>query len=233
MSLSKITIAIDGFSSTGKSTMAKELAKHLGYVYVDSGAMYRAITLFAMNHRWVSTTHIDGDLILTNLDKVSIRFVYNPVKGFSDIFLNDIDVSDAIRTIEVSSCVSQVAAIPEVRAKMVAIQKEIGKNKGVVMDGRDIGTVVFPGAELKLFITCSAHTRAERRYKELIENGQQVSFEEVYDNIVSRDQLDTTRAISPLVKASDAIEIDNSNLSREEQFELILNYTKQRMGTNS
>lgn len=221
MTESKITIAVDGYSSTGKSTMAKQLAQSLGYIYVDSGAMYRTIALYAMRKGYIVSSGVDVPALIGDLNKISITFQYNDQKGYSDIFLNDENVSEAIRTLEVSNQVSKVATIPEVRRKLVAIQKSIGKNKGVVMDGRDIGTVVFPDAELKLFITSSAKTRAERRYKELVEKGQKVSFEEVLHNIQERDLIDTTREMSPLVKANDAVEIDNSTMTIKEQFDLI------------
>ena len=225
----KITIAIDGYSSTGKSTIAKQLAQKLGYVYVDSGAMYRAMTLFAMNQNYIDTYKFDVDLFIEDLNKASLRFEYNKDLGYSEIFLNGSNVEREIRTLEVSNLVSRVAAISEVRKKLVAIQKDIGKNKGVVMDGRDIGTVVFPDAELKIFMTSSAETRAERRYKELIEKGQDVSYDDVLKNVIERDRIDTSRKDSPLVKATDAIEIDNSNLTKEEQFEKILKLAKEQL----
>ena len=226
----KITIAIDGYSSTGKSTIAKQLASELGYVYVDSGAMYRAMTLFAMNERFVSPDHLDREGLLQSLDKADVSFQFNADLGYAEIYLNGENVEGQIRTLEVSNLVSVIAAISEVRRKMVAIQKEIGRNKGVVMDGRDIGTVVFTDAELKLFMTSSAETRAQRRYDELIGKGQEVTYEEVLKNVLDRDQIDTTRADSPLVKADDAIEIDNSNLTKEEQFSKVLELTKKALG---
>ncbi len=225
----KITIAIDGFSSTGKSTIAKQLANQLGYVYVDSGAMYRAMTLFAMNHGYVSTDHFDVSSLIQHLDNAHLKFEYNPTLGFAEMYLNDENVEKEIRTLSVSNLVSQVAATSAVRKKLVAIQKEMGKNKGVVMDGRDIGTVVFTDAELKLFMTSSAETRAQRRYDELIEKGQQVSYDAVYQNVVERDRVDTTRKDSPLVKAKDAIEIDNSDLTKEAQFQLILSLVEEKL----
>ena len=216
-----ITIAIDGYSSTGKSTIAKQLASELGYVYVDSGAMYRAMTLFAMVEGFVSPDHLDAKGLIQHLDNATVSFQFNADLGYAEIYLNGKNVENQIRTLEVSNLVSTIAAISEVRRKMVAIQKEIGKNKGVVMDGRDIGTVVFPDAELKLFMVSSAETRAQRRYDELIGKGQDVTYEDVLKNVLDRDHVDTTRDDSPLVKADDAIEIDNSNLTKEEQFKKV------------
>jgi len=225
----KITIAIDGFSSTGKSTVAKELAKELKYIYVDSGAMYRAVTLFAMQHNFVGADFFDLESLSKTLNSIDLSFKLNTSTGNADMYLNTINVENEIRTIEVSNLVSIVAANPIVRKKLVAIQKEIGKNKGVVMDGRDIGTVVFKDAELKIFMNASAETRAKRRYKELIEKGEEVSYEDIYKNVVDRDLMDTTRKDSPLVKADDAIEIDNSNLTKEEQFNLILSLVQEKL----
>jgi len=225
----KITIAIDGFSSTGKSTVAKELAKELEYIYVDSGAMYRAVTLFAMQEGFVGTSFFDLGSLLEKLDSIQVSFQINTQTSNADMYLNGINVENEIRTLEVSNLVSTVAANSIVRKKLVAIQKEMGKNKGVVMDGRDIGTVVFKDAELKIFMNASADTRAERRYKELKEKGQDVSYEDILKNVVDRDHMDTTRVDSPLVKAEDAIEIDNSNLSRKEQFEMILKLVQDKL----
>ena len=225
----KITIAIDGFSSTGKSTVAKELATKLGYIYVDSGAMYRGVTLFAMQHDYVSTDFFDLKSLIKSLDSIQLSFQLNAGTGNADLYLNGVNVENEIRTLEVSNLVSTVAANSVVRKKLVAIQKEMGKNRGVVMDGRDIGTVVFKDAELKIFMNASADTRAERRYKELIEKGQNVSYEDILKNVVARDHMDTTRADSPLVKANDAIEIDNSKLSREEQFDTILKLVQEKL----
>lgn len=225
----KITIAIDGYSSTGKSTIAKQLANKLGYIYVDSGAMYRAITLFAMKNNYIDVTSFNKESLINNLDKANLSFKYNDELGFAEMILNNENVESEIRTLEVSNLVSKVAAVPEIRRKLVAIQKEMGKNKGVVMDGRDIGTVVFTDAELKLFMTSTAETRAQRRYDELISKGEKVSFNEVLDNVVKRDLVDTTRKDSPLIKADDAIEIDNSHLTKEEQFEKILKLVEQKL----
>ncbi len=218
----KITIAVDGFSSTGKSTLAKALAKHLGYIYVDTGAMYRAVALFAMQNGYIGKDFVDTQSLINSLPYIKLVFKYNPNLGFSEMYLNGDNVETEIRSIEVSNYVSKVAGIPEVRSKLVEQQHEMGKNKGVVMDGRDIGTVVFPEAEIKLFMTASAHTRAERRFKELQQKGDQVTFEEVFKNIEDRDYMDTHREDSPLVKAKDAIEFDNSNISKEEQFQKAL-----------
>jgi CMP/dCMP kinase len=218
----KITIAIDGFSSTGKSTLAKQLAKHLGYVYVDTGAMYRAVTFFAMQNGYITADYFDKETLLNSLPSIRLHFEFNAELGFAEMFLNDVNVETEIRTIEVSNFVSQVAEVSEVRAKLVEQQQAMGKGKGIVMDGRDIGTVVFPKAELKVFMTASAQTRAQRRFDELQAKGQNVSFEDVLKNVEGRDYIDTHREDSPLRKADDAVEIDNSYLTREEQFAAVL-----------
>lgn len=220
--MKKITIAIDGFSSTGKSTLAKQLAKELGYVYVDTGAMYRAVTLFAMQNNCVGTDFLDKEKLVNCLPSIKLHFKFNPELGFAEMYLNDVNVETEIRTLEVSSFVSTVAAISEVRSKLVEQQQEMGKEKGIVMDGRDIGTVVFPNAELKIFMTAGAETRAKRRFDELQAKGDSVSYEEVLKNVIDRDYVDTHRADSPLVKAEDAIEVDNSYLDRKEQFDVVL-----------
>ena len=227
--MKKITIAIDGFSSTGKSTLAKQLAATLGYVYVDTGAMYRAVAYFAMQHNLVSETHLDKENLIAQLSNINLRFVFNPDLGFAEMYLNNENVENPIRTIEVSRLVSKVAEISEVRAKLVEQQQEMGKGKGIVMDGRDIGTVVFPDAELKLFMTSSANTRAQRRFDELVEKGQRVTFEEVLQNVEERDYIDTNRADSPLVKADDAIAIDNSAMSKKEQFDTVLTLVQEKL----
>ncbi|WP_299391508.1 (d)CMP kinase [uncultured Gelidibacter sp.] len=219
--MKKITITIDGFSSTGKSTVAKQLAKALGYVYVDSGAMYRAVTLYAMQHQIITKDSFDIDRLISELDNVKVSFTYNDDLGFAEVYLNGKNVENDIRTLEVSQNVSQVAEISEVRRMLVLQQQQMGKEKGVVMDGRDIGTVVFPDAELKFFMTASAETRAKRRYKELLERNEVVSYDDVLKNVESRDLIDSTREDSPLMKAEDAIEIDNSNLSLVAQFETL------------
>ena len=218
----KITIAIDGFSSTGKSTLAKQLAKELEYVYVDTGAMYRAVTYFAMQNGYVSNDFFDKETLVNSLSAIKLHFEFNAELGFAEMFLNDENVELPIRTLEVSNFVSKIAEISEVRAKLVEQQQSMGKNKGIVMDGRDIGTVVFPDAELKIFMTASPETRAQRRFDELVSKGQAVTFEQVLHNVQERDYIDTHRADSPLVKADDAIEIDNSYLTKEEQFSLVL-----------
>jgi len=222
----KITIAIDGFSSTGKSTLAKQLAKELGYIYVDTGAMYRAVTLYAMQHDFISETHFDKKSLISRLPKVTLQFLFNPDLGFAEMYLNEVNVENEIRTLSVSNFVSKVAEVSEVRSKLVEQQQHMGENKGIVMDGRDIGTVVFKDAELKLFMTASSETRAKRRFDELTEKGQEVTYADVLKNVEDRDYIDTHREDSPLIKASDAIEIDNSHLSITEQFEKVLDLVK-------
>ncbi|RXP46432.1 (d)CMP kinase [Lutibacter sp. HS1-25] len=219
--MKNITIAIDGFSSTGKSTLAKQLATKLNYIYVDSGAMYRAVTFYAMQNHFISKNEFKIEALIAKLTEINLKFKFNPELGFAEIYLNDVNVEREIRTLAVSELVSSVAEISEVRKMLVEQQQEMGKNKGVVMDGRDIGTVVFPYAELKLFMTASAETRAKRRFDELIEKGDDVQFEEILKNVQHRDHIDTTRDDSPLIKAEDAIEIDNSNLTKTAQFELV------------
>ncbi len=218
----KITIAIDGFSSTGKSTIAKALAKELDYIYVDTGAMYRAVTLYAMQKNYISTDFFEKEKLVNDLTHINLEFKLSSEFKFAAIHLNGKNVEKEIRTIEVSKLVSPVSTISEVRKKLVAAQQEMGRNKGVVMDGRDIGTVVFPNAELKLFMTASADKRATRRYKELLDRGDKVSFDDVLINVQERDRIDSTRKDSPLKKAKDAIEIDNSDMGLREQFERIL-----------
>ena len=227
--MKKITIAIDGFSSTGKSTVAKQLAKALGYVYVDSGSMYRAVTVCAMQNKIIAEDYFDIEKLVSELDAIKITFKYNDRVGFAEVYLNGINVEKEVRTLEVSQNVSQVAEISEVRKMLVLQQKQMGQDKGVVMDGRDIGTVVFPDAELKLFMTASAETRAKRRYKELVERSENVSYEDVLKNVESRDFIDSTREDSPLMKAEDAIEIDNSHLSLEAQFEKLLAFAESKI----
>ncbi len=218
----QITIAIDGFSSTGKSTLAKQLAQQLGYIYVDTGAMYRAVAYFALQNQLISVDFFNKVDLVNQLKNIVLEFKFNSELGFAEMYLNGVNVEKAIRTIEVSGYVSKVAEVSEVRAKLVEQQQEMGKYKGIVMDGRDIGTVVFPDAELKIFMTASAATRAQRRFDELVQKGDSVSYEEVLKNVEERDYIDTHRDDSPLVMAEDAVEIDNSHLTREEQFQAVL-----------
>lgn len=220
--MKKIIIAIDGFSSTGKSTLAKQLAKQLGYVFVDTGAMYRAIAWYAIQNKCITPTEFNKELLVKNLPSISLHFEFNEELGYAEMYLNNQNVEKEIRTIEVSSFVSKIAEISEVRAKLVQQQQLMGVNKAIVMDGRDIGTVVFPDAELKIFMTASAETRAQRRFDELSQKGEDVSYEDVLKNVQERDYIDTHREDSPLVIADDALEIDNSYLSREEQFKIVL-----------
>ena len=219
----KIIIAIDGFSSTGKSTIAKQLAKTLSYTYVDTGAMYRAVTYYAMQNEIVGKEFLKKDELLNSLKNINLKFKYNEDLKFSEMYLNDKNVEREIRTMDVSRLVSKISAISAVRRKLVEQQQAMGKDKGLVMDGRDIGTVVFPEAELKLFMTASAEKRANRRYKELLDKGDKIKFEDVLQNVQQRDHIDSTRKDSPLVKAKDAIEFDNSDMGLKDQFERVLN----------
>ena len=213
----KIVIAIDGFSSCGKSTFAKAIAAKLGYIFIDTGAMYRAVTLYALEQGAIVEGVVDQDRVEQLLGEVEISFRFNAERGASDIYVNGVYAEDRIRGIEVSNCVSKVSSIGAVREKLVAMQQQMGSERGVVMDGRDIGTVVFPDAELKIFMTADPKVRAERRYKELTAKGDEVTMEEILENVISRDQADMTRAISPLRRAEDALELDNSYMSVEEQ----------------
>ncbi|MDR2146009.1 MAG: (d)CMP kinase [Tannerella sp.] len=215
----RIIVAIDGVSSSGKSTMAKQLAKTVVYKYIDTGAMYRAVTLYALrNQLFEYLENLENEM-----NNIKINFLVNPETGGSETYLNGENVENEIRGMDVSNRVSEISALPFVRAYLVAIQQNIGKEKGIVMDGRDIGTVVFPDAELKIFVTATAEIRAERRYKELQAKGEKVSYEEILDNIKNRDYQDTNRAISPLRKAGDAITFDSTNSTVEEQDERLLN----------
>lgn len=218
----KITIAIDGYSSSGKSTMAKQLAKEIGYVYVDSGAMYRATTLFAIRHGMTDseTKKVNEETLINSLPEIHISFSLQP-DGTQHTMLNGEDVEKEIRGMEVSGWVSPVAVIPEVRHYLVELQQQYGKDKGIVMDGRDIGTTVFPDAEMKVFVNASPEVRAQRRYDELKEKGTPADYEEVLANIKERDHIDTTRKESPLRKADDAFVLDNDNLTREQQMEIL------------
>lgn len=230
--MKNITIAIDGFSSTGKSTIAKELANKLAYVYVDSGAMYRAVTLYAMQQGFISETYFYKENLISNLSKIYLEFKFNLELGFAEMYLNNINVENEIRTLSVSNLVSKIAEVSEVRRKLVEQQQLMGKDKGVVMDGRDIGTVVFPNAELKFFINASAEKRAQRRFEELIKRGDKVTFEEILENVQHRDHIDSTREDSPLILSDDAIEIDNSEMTLEEQFDLIYKIVLKKINTN-
>ena len=226
--MAKITIAIDGYSSTGKSTVARQLADWLDYVYVDSGAMYRAITLYAMQQNYISEGHFDREALIRSLPDITLQFKKNEL-GKNEIYLNGKNIEKEIRTMDVSELVSPVATVPEVRRKLVKLQHAMGEEKGVVMDGRDIGTVVFPSAELKIFMNAKADERARRRYVELIDRGDAVSYQEVLENVTDRDLMDTTREDSPLIKAEDAIEIDNSEMNLEDQFHIVLQLAKDRI----
>ena len=227
----KIIVAIDGYSSSGKSTMARELAARVGYVYVDSGAMYRAVTLYAIRNGMVTPDKkIRTALLTAALPDIHISFRPAGDDGVQHTMLNGEDVEKLIRDMEVSNLVSPVAVIPDVRERLTALQQEFGINKGIVMDGRDIGTTVFPDAELKVFVCASPEERARRRLKEMTEKGDDVTFEEVFANVVERDRIDTTREVSPLRKADDAIELDNGAMSPSEQMEWLLQRFKERCG---
>ena len=218
----KIIIAVDGFSSCGKSTFAKAIARRLGYIFIDTGAMYRAVTLYALEHGAIRSGIVDEEAVVRLLDQIAITFRFNPDRGASDIYVNGDLAEGKIRTIEVSNCVSRVSAIPEVRSKLVAMQQEMGRRRGVVMDGRDIGTVVFPDAELKIFMTADPAVRARRRYDELRARGDAVSLEEIERNVRERDRADMSRAVSPLRQAEDAVVLDNSHMSVGEQMDWFL-----------
>ena len=227
MSEKNIIIAIDGHSSCGKSTMAKQLAQQLGYIYIDTGAMYRVVTLVALRNGWITDKVPDKAKVIKGLKDIHISFEWDEKQGKNTTFLNGENVEDEIRRLEVSDNVSPISTIAEVREEMVKQQRENGINKGIVMDGRDIGTVVFPNAELKIFMTASPEVRAQRRYLELKEKGLDVSFEEVLANVEGRDKIDSSRAASPLKQADDALVLDNSNLSREEQLKWTINKVKE------
>lgn len=225
--MKKITIAIDGHSSCGKSTMAKQLAKQLGYIYVDTGAMYRAVTLYAMRNGLITEdNNVDSDGLRNRMSQIAISFKFNETTGRPDTYLNGERVEDEIRGIEVSNHVSPVAAIPFVRRAMVDMQREMGKEKGIVMDGRDIGTTVFPDAELKVFVTASAEVRAKRRYDELSQKGMPADYEEILKNVQERDYIDSHREVSPLRPAEDAVILDNSDMTIPEQQEWLLSKAK-------
>ncbi len=227
--MKKITIAVDGYSSCGKSTMAKQLAKATGYIYVDSGAMYRAVTLAALRHRLFSDSgKIDEDGLKKVLDGMSISFRLNKATGLPETYLNGENVENEIRSMEVSSHVSPIAVLPFVRATLVAQQQRMGQEKGIIMDGRDIGTTVFPHAEMKVFVTASPEIRAHRRFDELKAKGREAPYEEILANVKQRDYIDSHREVSPLRQADDAVVLDNSNLTREEQLEWLLSLFRER-----
>ncbi|MDO4196315.1 MAG: (d)CMP kinase [Prevotellaceae bacterium] len=228
--MNKITIAIDGHSSCGKSTMAKALAKQLGYVYVDTGAMYRCVTLYALrNNCFNDDESVNTEKLQAEMDSIHISFQFNPETGKADAYLNGENVENEIRLMEVSNYVSPIAAIPFVREAMVAQQRRMGEDKGIVMDGRDIGTTVFPNAELKIFVTASAEIRAERRYKELIAKGEDANYDEILKNVQERDYIDSHREVSPLRMADDALLLDNSNMTIEEQNEWLKEKVAERV----
>ena len=229
MKKDKITIAIDGFSSCGKSTLAKALASELGYIFIDTGAMYRAVALYCFNQGWITTDGIDESSVVNNLDKISLHFERNLKNSKLEIFLNNCNVEKEIRTLEISQLVSKIASIKQVRSKLVFEQQKMGENGGVVMDGRDIGSVVFPNAELKLFVTASPEIRVERRYKELLLTEPTISKDAIKANLEERDYLDTTRTESPLIQTDDAILLDNSNLNQDQQLSVALNLVKERL----
>lgn len=226
--MKKITIAIDGHSSCGKSTMAKDLARRIGYVYIDTGAMYRAVTLFAMRHNLIANGQVDAAKLQEEMGNIHISLRLNPETQRPDTYLNGECVEREIRTMEVSRHVSLIAALPFVRSAMVEMQREMGKEKGVVMDGRDIGTVVFPNAELKIFVTASAEVRAQRRYDELTAKGEKCNYEEILENVKERDHIDSTREISPLRQAEDAIVLDNTHMTIPEQENWLMEEYKKR-----
>ena len=213
----KIVIAIDGFSSCGKSTFAKAIAARLGYIFIDTGAMYRAVTLYSLEHGAVVDGEVQQDKVVELLPQIEISFRFNAERGASDIYVNGVEVEQKIRSIEVSNLVSKISSIAQVREKLVAMQQRMGQERGVVMDGRDIGTVVFPDAELKIYMTADPAVRAQRRYDELTAKGDDVTLEEILENVISRDHADMNREISPLRQAEDAIVLDNSHMSVEEQ----------------
>lgn len=228
----KIVIAIDGHSSCGKSTVAKEIAKNLGYIYIDSGAMYRTVTLFALRNQLAGDGKVNEAELIARLSEIKIDFRFNPQNLRNETFLNGENVEEEIRQLPVSQHVSPVATIREVRKAMVAQQQEMGKQKGLVMDGRDIGTVVFPKAELKLFMTARPEVRAQRRYDELTEKGQHVSFDEILANVIERDRIDSSREVSPLRQADDALVLDNSDLTREEQMNWVMKTIHDKVEAN-
>jgi cytidylate kinase len=230
--MNRITIAIDGYSSCGKSTLAKQLAKKLGYSYIDSGAMYRAVALWCLENNAIQNGVPDNEKIVANLDNIKIEFRFHPEIQASQTYLNGRNIEKEIRGMAVSEVVSKISSIKEVRQKMVALQRQFGEDKGVVMDGRDIGSVVFPNAELKLFMTAKPEIRAQRRYDELKAKGTEVSMEEIVENLRLRDYEDTTRKENPLIQAEDAIVLDNSTLNPAQQFDVALKLAENQLTVN-
>ena len=229
--MKKITIAIDGFSSCGKSTMAKMLAKEVGYIYVDTGAMYRAVTLFAMRNGMIAPNgDVNRDALKAKMDALHVEFKLNPQTGKAETYLNGENMEHEIRGMEVSAHVSAIAAIDFVRTALVAQQQRMGHDKGIVMDGRDIGTVVFPDAELKVFVTASAEVRAQRRFDELVGKGMKANYDEILHNVQERDYIDSHREVSPLRKAEDAIELDNGQLTIAEQLQWLMDKFREKTG---
>lgn len=226
----KLTIAIDGFSSCGKSTLAKALAEKLNYIFIDSGAMYRAVSLYAFQNKWISDSHFDKEMLIKNLSNIQLHFELNSHTQKPEIFLNNQNVAAEIREITVSSLVSKVASIKEVRQKLVAEQREIGKNGGVVMDGRDIGSVVFPNADLKLFVTAKPAVRAQRRFLELSATDPNITLAEIEKNLTDRDAMDSSRDESPLIQTDDAVLLDNSAMTPEEQLDIAYGLVLERLG---
>jgi CMP/dCMP kinase len=224
----KLIIAVDGYSSCGKSTFAKAIATKLGYIYIDTGAMYRAVTLYGIKNSIISETHFDNQALIKALPEIDVELRKNVLSGKVEAFLNRENVEEDIRSMQVSQYVSKVSAIREVRKKMVELQRKMSEAKGVILDGRDIGTVVFPNADIKLFMTADPHVRARRRYDELVAKNQTVSYDEIYQNVVQRDLQDTTRTESPLTQAADAIVLDNSNMTPDEQMEWFVNAVDQK-----
>lgn len=229
MNRKRLNVAVDGHSSSGKSTLAQQVARAMHYMYIDTGAMYRAATLFAMKERLVTTTEVKSEALEKALDRMYLQFRFNPASGASEIHLNGTNVEREIRTMEVAKRVSLVAAVPAVRKKLVTLQQRMAEDGGVVMDGRDIGTVVMPDAEVKFFLTASPEVRAQRRLEELMASGKEAKYEEVLENLLLRDRIDSTRAASPLRQADDALVLDNSELSLDEQFDFMVATIRKRL----
>lgn len=230
--MKKINIAVDGYSSCGKSTLSKDIAKHLGYKYIDSGAMYRAVTYYGIRKNWIDDEHLDEKQLVENLENINIEFIFLPEEGKSITLLNNHNVEEKLRTPVISKWVPEVSKIRAIRKHLVNLQQRMGEEKGVIMDGRDIGTVVFPDAELKLFLTATPEIRAERRYKELRSKQIQTTLKEVFDSLEKRDYEDTHRAMDPLRQAADAIELNNSSVSIEQQFDIVMGHYNDALKAN-